>query len=142
MPTLTLRVSTMVGVGLDGDRFRHAADLQRDVDRARVADGEHDAGLLEAAEPAEFGGDLVGTNRQVGEDILSARPETTNRVMPVSVCLTVTSTPGRAPPESSTTVPESWATATVWANALIVSASAIAMRHITRTLLHRIATSP
>ena len=40
----------------------------------------------------------------------------TKRVNPVEVCVTVTSTPGRAPPDSSVTTPEIWAMATVWAD--------------------------
>jgi len=57
----------------DGDRFLNRADFQCDLDRARVADGEHDASLLECREALKFGGQAVRTNRQVREDVLAAR---------------------------------------------------------------------
>ena len=60
--------------------------------------------------------ELVGTDRQVGEDVATLSSVMTNRVIPVSVWVMVTSTPGSAPPDSSRTVPDSWATATVWAH--------------------------
>ena len=50
---------------------RHGADPHDDVDRARVADVEHDAGLLKAGEAGELRRQRVRANRQAVEDVVA-----------------------------------------------------------------------
>src|SRR5439155_15456869 len=54
-------------------RLLERANFQRHVDRARVTDREHDARLLEGAEAAQFRDYLVRTDREIGEDVFTAR---------------------------------------------------------------------
>jgi hypothetical protein len=56
-------------VGGHAHRFGQRADLQRDVDRSRLSDGEHDAHLLEHAEASQLAGHLVRAGRKVAEDV-------------------------------------------------------------------------
>ena len=105
------------GVGGHGELLAHRADLHRDVDDRVGVDLQDDAVLHEGAEPLQVGLELVRSDRQVREgEARPSTPVTALRAMPVSVWVTVTSTPGSAPPLESRTNPVIWAPPTAWAD--------------------------
>src|SRR6185503_821023 len=75
--------------------------------------------------PCSFDTSLYGPTGRFVNTKPPSVPVTAVRVTPVSVWVTVTTTPGSAPPVPSITVPDNWATATVWALARSVNATAI-----------------
>ena len=81
----------------DGDRFRHVADAERDVDDGRLAGREREPLLLELLEALQLA--RRRDSGRAGAAVRDRRPPrcvTTTRVSPVSRFVTVTLTPGSA----------------------------------------------
>src|SRR3954471_17636736 len=88
--------------------------------------------------PCSFADKVYGPTGRFVKTYSPRVPVTLDRVKRVLVWVTVTSTPGSAPPCSSTTVPDNCATATVCANAPDAMVSAITITDPRRNILHRI----
>ena len=58
-------------VGLDGDFLLRRAHLHHEVDASAVVDVQYDSVLLLDAEAGGFGGDVVVTDGQTGDDVLA-----------------------------------------------------------------------
>ena len=57
------------GIAADDDRLSHARDDQRNVDRYRLPDVDHQGLALELVEARKFGGDVIGSDGQRQEAI-------------------------------------------------------------------------
>ena len=82
-----------------------------------------------ALNPCRLALSWYGPTGRFGNAYAPSSPVIAFRAMPVSVCVTVTSTPGSAPPLESRTNPVIWAPPTAWARATAGVATNIAPIH-------------
>jgi hypothetical protein len=113
------------GVGLHADQFAQAPTFIVTFDRPRIAPGSTMPVCSNGLKPLRFVDSFVRANGRLVKTVLSLVARDDEPGHPRVGLRDGDFDARQAPPDSSRTVPDSWATATVWPNAPDASVSTI-----------------